>query len=121
MNGFVGMKVDDGTVVVYRLARYGPAVDKAVRERFPAARVRFVDSTTDEAALQARVDQITADGDSGYWRSRGVTIRSYGYERMYGVVNVDVAEDADVVRARLVGRYGNGLTVQGHAAAACFA
>ncbi|MBE1605929.1 hypothetical protein [Actinopolymorpha pittospori] len=65
-DGFVGMKVDAGTVVVYRLAPYGPAVDKAVRERFPAARVRFVDSTTDEAELQARADQIAAGGDSGY-------------------------------------------------------
>lgn len=116
--GFVGVKVDGATVVVYRVPQVGRDLDGAVRARFPHAAVRFVDSVRDVATLAALRDRVMDDTD--YWRSQAVTVQGAGYDPKYGAVTIDVFEDANLVRARFVERYGNGIVIQGGVGPLCF-
>ena len=116
--GFVGVKVDGATVEVYRLPQVGPDLDGAVRERFPDASVRFVDSVRDEAKLAALRDRVMDDTD--YWRSQAVALRGAGYDPKYGAVTITVFEDANVVRDRFVKRYGKGIVIEGDVGPLCF-
>ncbi|GAA5022568.1 hypothetical protein GCM10023317_66670 [Actinopolymorpha pittospori] len=116
--GFVGMKVDGATVEVYRVPQVGHDLDGAVRARFPDAAVRFVDSVRDEARLAALRDRVMGDAD--YWHGQAVTLRGAGYDPKYGVVTIDVFEDANLVRDRFVERYGHGIVIQGGVGPLCF-
>ncbi|GAA5040021.1 hypothetical protein [Actinopolymorpha pittospori] len=110
-SSFTAVVVDHDSVVVHRTSHAAPDLDPAVTERFPAVRVRFVDSPRNGADLFALAERVSGDWD--LWRANGVTPRRSGPDVTRGVVVLGIAEDANEIRARVAERYGDGVVVEG--------
>lgn len=97
----VALAADQRTILVYRIP--DPALDSAVRARFPATPLRFVDARYSHQRLQALARRITAD--IPFWNSHGIRITLVGPAADGSAVTVGTPDPA-TASSPIYARYG---------------
>ncbi|MFJ9692957.1 hypothetical protein [Kitasatospora sp. NPDC101183] len=105
---FFGMCYDSATRTLFVMRKEGAyAFDTALRERVFSGGVRFDfrNAADSRIALDALAARIAGEAET-YWRPKGVTLVGVAVCADGAGVRVDVAQQAEAVRAEILARYG---------------